>query len=158
MKLTHLSQVPVEERLSPKGNFALQRQHVSLALGGVKDGGDWAGGHPFDIEHVTLLPGKKNYPLHSHAAQSEHYIILSGEGYITDGESTHRLTAGTHLFCPPGQAHQIVNDTAEPLTYYVIADHHRADVSTYTRTGKRHIKPEYRVINPVDVDYYADEE
>ena len=159
MNIVNISDIPVEHRRSPRGAYELQRQHVSLALGGVKDIGPWGGGHPFDVELVTLAPGKMNYPLHSHAAQTEHYIILSGTGVISDGESPGRpLRAGDHLICHPGEAHQITCEAAEPLVYYVISDHHRADVTTYPRTGKRHIKPEYRVIAPQDVDYYENEE
>jgi hypothetical protein len=37
MRKIHLSAVPIELRQSPKGRFELERQHVSLALGGLKD-------------------------------------------------------------------------------------------------------------------------
>lgn len=159
MQKVNLNDVPVEHRVSPKGKFELFRQHVSLALGGQKDKGPWGGGHPFDIELARIPPGKANYPLHSHAAQTEHYIILSGSGImVTENESTFRLEAGDHVICHPGEAHQIVNDGSEDLVLYVIADHHRADVSTYTRTGKRHLKPEYRVVRPTEADYYEGEE
>lgn len=113
----------------------------------------------FDVELTTLPPGKINYPLHSHAAQTEHYIILSGSGlFRDDAAKEERLQAGDHLICHPGDAHQIENDGPDPLVYYVIADHHRADVSIYSRTGKRHLKPDYRVVTIQDADYYAGEE
>ena len=40
----------------------------------------------------------------------------------------------------------------------MIADHHRADVTSYPNTGKRHLKPEYRVVSITDADYYEGEE
>ena len=70
MKIINQNKVPKETDTSPKGDFALQRQHVSLALGRVKDSGVWAGGIPFDIELATLSPGKRNWPLHAHAVQT----------------------------------------------------------------------------------------
>ena len=159
MKKINEADVEVEERSSPKGVFALRRQHLSFALGGKKDGGLWAGGFPFDVELATLLPGKKNYPFHSHAAQWEHYIILSGSGkFLDDDREWHSITVGDHLICEPGKAHQIWNDGDEQLRYYVIADHHPADVTSYPETGKRQIKPEYKVIQYKEVDYYEDEE
>ena len=155
----NLSDVPVEHRRSPHGAYELQRQHVSLALGGIKDTGPWGGGHPFDVELVTLAAGKKNYPLHSHAAQTEHYIILSGTGVLATGDGTAQpLRPGDHVICHPGEAHQITCGNDGPLVYYVISDHHRADVTTYPRTGKRQLKPEYRVVLPQDADYYEGEE
>lgn len=84
MQKINLVDVPVEYRCSPKGKFELRRQQVSLALGGVKDVGRWGGDHPFDIELVSLPPGKMNFPLHIHASQTEHYIILSGTGLLRD--------------------------------------------------------------------------
>ncbi len=159
MKKISITAIPVEHRCSPKGRFELHRQHISLALGGIKDKGPWAGGHPFDIELAKLPPGKTNFPMHSHAAQTELYIILSGAG-ILRGESggEERLSAGDHVICHPGDAHQIENDGPEPLVFYVITDHHPADVGTYTRTGKRWLNPERRVVTVEDVDYYAGEE
>lgn len=57
--LVPIGVVPVEHRRSPKGTYEIYRQHVSLALGGVKDAGAWNGGHPFDVERFVLPPGKK---------------------------------------------------------------------------------------------------
>lgn len=159
MKKINIADVPSEQRRSPKGSYELSRQHVSLALGGKKDLGPWGGGHPFDIELTTLPPGKKNYPLHSHAAQTEHYIILSGSGiFHGDGEAQLTVVAGDHLICLPGESHQLENTGSDNLVYYVIADHHPADITTYPHTGKRQLKPEYRVVDVSDVNYYRDEE
>lgn len=132
---------------------------MSLALGGIKDRGDWGGGHPFDIELAVIPAGKKNYPYHSHAAQTEYYIVLSGNAVVIDGAGARLpIQAGDHLIVPPGEAHQIVNESTEDLRYFVIADHHRADVTTYPKTNKRQIKPEMRCVSLEDVDYYRDEE
>lgn len=159
MKKIHLKEVPTELRRSPKGRFELERQHISLALGGIKDKGPWAGGHPFDIELTTLPPGKLNYPMHSHAAQTEFYIIVSGTGLLRgENDQSWRLAPGDHLICLPGDAHQIENDGTEPLVFYVISDHHPADVGTYTKTGKRWLSPERRAVIAEDIDYYAGEE
>lgn len=158
MKKINESEVEVGERRSPKGDFELDRQHISIALGGKKDIGVWGGGHPFDIEKTVLLPGKKNYPLHSHAAQWEYYLVISGKGLLRGDFEETRLVAGDHVVCPPGEAHQIENDGEEDLVYFVIADHHPADVTSYPNTGKRQLKPEFRFIQATDVDYYEGEE
>jgi len=43
------------------------------------------------------------------------------------------------LHSPPGdgEAHQIMNDRSSELLYYVISDHHRANVTTYPKSAKR---------------------
>src|SRR5271167_1298337 len=129
MRLINQSEVPSEKRKSPRGAFELIRQHMSVALGGVRDKGPWGGGHPFDVERVVLFPGKKNYPYHAHAAQTEYYVILSGRGRsIGENGKSNPIKAGDHYICHPGEAHQIINDSDRDLEYLVIADHHRADV------------------------------
>jgi uncharacterized cupin superfamily protein len=159
MKPVNEDSVAEEHRISPKEVFEIYRRHISLALGGVKDTGEWGGGYPFDVELSRIPAGKRGYPSHSHAAQTEHYIILEGSGLLMDsyGPGT-RIRSMDHFICRPGEAHQIVNDGASDLVYYVIADHHRADVTTYPTTGKRQIKPEYRYFKIADVDYYEGEE
>ena len=159
MKKINESEVQQESRKSPKGSYELSRQYISLALGGKKDLGTWAGGHPFDIELSRLPVGKKNFPFHSHAAQWEHYIIISGTGRFLDNEKNwHDVKSGDHIICPPGDSHQLENDGNEELVYYVIADHHPADITSYPNTNKRQLKPEYRIVETVDSDYYKDEE
>ena len=119
--------VPEDHRLSPKGNYEIHRRHISLALGGVKDTGEWGGGPPFDVEMARIPPGTTGYPLHSHAAQTEYYIILSGSGLLRSQSGEQALRAGDHFICLPGIAHQLRNTGSEDLCYYVIADHHPAD-------------------------------
>jgi len=144
---------------SPKGRFGLSRHHISLALGGKKDQGVWGGGHPFDVELSVLPPGKKNHPFHSHAAQWEYYIFLSGTGrFLNEEKEWNEVKAGDHIICPPKEAHQLENNGTEDLVYYVIADHHPADITTYPNTNKRHLKPEYQVVDIEPVDYYKNEE
>jgi uncharacterized cupin superfamily protein len=159
MKKININEVSKEIIASPKGDFALTRQHISIALGGLKDKGPWAGGHPFDIELSTLAPDKKNYPLHAHAAQTEFYIILRGSGAIIDHDGrTHPIEAGDHFIAHPGKAHQIINNSESDLTYYVIADQHPADITTYPKTGKRMLKPENKCVFLQAADYYDGEE
>ncbi|MEO0509004.1 MAG: cupin domain-containing protein [Verrucomicrobiota bacterium] len=159
MKKVIPSEIETETVASPKGDFQIQRQHVSLALGGIKDKGPWANGHPFDIELATLPPGKKNWPLHAHAAQTEFYIILSGTGLVFDStDSPTEIGPGDHFVFCPGESHQIMNDSASDLVYYVIADQNPVDITTYPNTGKRMLKPQGECIYPTEADYYTGEE
>ena len=159
MRIINESQVSEEHRKSPKGDYELFRKHISLGLGGIKDVGPWGGGHPFDVELTRIPPGKKNYPLHAHAAQTEYYIIISGSGLLNYGEGqSQTVKAGDHVILLPGEAHELVNNSTQDLVYFVLADHHRADVTTYPHTGKRQIKPEYRVVRLAEADYYEGEE
>ncbi len=132
---------------------------MSLGLGGAKDTGPWGGGHPFDVEIARIPPGRKGYPYHAHAAQTEYYIVLAGSGIVIDERGTRiPIRAGDHFIFLPGEAHQIANEATEDLEYIVVADNHRADITTYPLTGKRMIKPEMRCVRTSDADYYEGEE
>jgi uncharacterized cupin superfamily protein len=159
MLIKNESGVEPEHRKSPRGDFQVIRRHMSVALEGKRDVGPWGGGHPFDVELAILPAGKKNYPYHAHAAQTEYYIIVSGAGVFVDPTGgTHPIQAGDHIIVHPGEAHQMINTSPEELRYYVIADNHRADVTSYPKTGKRQIKPEMRCVTVEDADYYRGEE
>jgi len=159
MKIVNSAAVSAEHRKSPKGSFEIIRRHVSVALGTARNVGAWGNGHPFEVEIAQIPPGKKGYPYHSHAAQTEYYAVLSGSGVVTDGTGGRsQIKAGDHFIFLPGEAHQIANDSAEMLEYLVIADNHRADVTTYPATGKRMLMPEARCVNPSPTEYYDGEE
>ena len=98
MRIVHEDDVPVEQRRSPRGAFEIHRRHVSLALGGVKDTGPWGGGHPFDVELARIPPGRKGYPCHSHAAQSEYYLVIAGTGRVVGADGPgERIRPGSHV-------------------------------------------------------------
>jgi uncharacterized cupin superfamily protein len=154
MQKARLDSIPEAEVKSPQGRYHLHRRNVSLALGGKKDTGTWGGGHPFDLEWVRIPSGAANFPFHSHAAQWEMYAFLEGRGEVRGAEETVAVEAGDHVIFPPGAAHQIRNTGTADLVYYVIADHHGAEVTTYPETDKRSIKPEGKIIQLKEVPYY----
>jgi len=154
MKKINLRDVPEEEQSAPNKKYHLFRRHVSVALGGNRDAGTWAGGHPFDIEFTRLPAGASNFPLHQHSAQWESYIFIRGTGKVTDGKETVDVQADDVLLFPPEHAHKITNTGTEDLVYFVIADQHPADVTFYPDTGKWGIKPHRKYFQMTEVDYY----
>jgi uncharacterized cupin superfamily protein len=144
---------------SPKGRFgALFREPFR---------GDDTG-CPFDIEHVTIPPGKRNFPFHSHGAMWEVYYVLSGNGTMRTDEETVDLQPGDTYICKPGLAHQIINDTDADLIYLVVANEPAHDSCYYPDSGK--LAPGWRTIGgglteaqrfwkPVEgAEYFDDEE
>ena len=154
MKKINSRDVPELEQKSPKGKYHLFRRHLSVALGGNRDLGTWAGGHPFDLEMTRLPAGAANFPLHQHSAQWEMYVFTRGSGEMTDGVEKIEVHADDVVLCPPEQPHQIINTGAENLVYYVIADQHPADVTFYPGTGKWGIKPQRKCFELKEVDYF----
>ena len=158
MKRINISQVAEVAQHSPKGAFAVSRKHISLALGSLKDVGVFGGGHPFDLELVRVPPNHAAWPLHSHSAQWELYVVISGSGEVRTPSETIAVGVGDVFINPPGEAHQLRNIGSDDLVYYVIADHAPADVIHYPDSGKWFAKPQRKSFRMLEADYYDGEE
>lgn len=158
MKHVNESAIKWIEQRSPQGRFHLFRRHISEALGAPRDAGVAGGGHPFDVELTKVPPGATNFPFHTHAAQWELYLILSGTGELRSGDTITTVTGGDTFICPPEEAHQIKNTGTDDLVYYVIADNPPADVIYYPDSNKWFVKPQRKCFALRETDYYANEE
>ena len=161
MRKVNLKDVEEEERKSPKGNFHKFVKDVSIALGRDPDSLDLAKRHPFDLAMVRIPKGKSYCPYHSHGAESELYLVVSGGGSIRDKNGTTQVSAGDAFFFGPGEAHQLSNDGDEDFTYYVIADNPRSDSCYYPDSGKWAVQLEgvdYEIVKGKVTDYYGGEE
>ncbi len=64
---------------------------------------------------MTILPPGQSSSYHSHEAEEETWVVLTGEGeVVVDGE---RAAVGpeTVIYLPPGAQHQIVNNGEVPI-------------------------------------------
>ena len=136
MKKVNLNDIPWRERKSPKGQYHRFLRDVALAFQSPKTGPQPTGQPPFEVELVRLPPGAKNFPFHSHAAEWEFYLVVSGAGKIRAGKRTRNLAAGDCVLNPPGEAHQIINSGKDDLLYYVIANNSAADFYYYPDSDK----------------------
>jgi uncharacterized cupin superfamily protein len=136
MRKVNLKDIGEQERKSPKGKFHKFVKDVSIALGRDKESLDLAKRHPFDLASVRIPKGKSYCPYHSHGAESELYLVVSGRGSIRDKEGTTEVGAGDSFFFGPGEAHQLTNAGEEDFVYYVIADNPRGDSCYYPDSGK----------------------
>ena len=136
MKRVNQNDLPWVERQSPHGKFHKFRRDLSGAFVPRTAGRALPGPAPFEIELVRLPSGAANYPFHSHSAEWECYLILSGSGTVRAGRRRTRLVPGDCVMCPPGEAHQLINDGEDDLLYYVIANNAASDVWHYPDSGK----------------------
>ena len=126
MRVRH-ADVEASDFESPKGTFGVTfREYITTEDTGC----------PFDLEHVTLAPGKRNFPFHSHGALWELYHILSGTPTMRTDEETVELHPGDSYLCKPGLAHQIRNDSDADVTYLVISNDPAYDACYYPDSGK----------------------
>ncbi len=158
MKRINQNEVSWSKQRSPNGNFCICRKHLSLALGGIKDVGTFGGGHPFDLELARVPPNAANWPFHSHDAQWELYVILSGRGEARTDTSIVPFVSGDCLLFPPGEAHQLINTSDSDLLYYIVADQPPADIGHYPDSNKWFVKPQRKCFRMQPVEYYEGED
>src|ERR671919_2295565 len=109
MRKVNLKDVPEQERKSPTGKFHKFVKDVSVALGREPDSLDLAKRQPFDLALVRIPKGKSYCPYHSHSAESELYLVVSGRGSVRDKNGTTEVGPGDAFLFQPGEAHQLWN-------------------------------------------------
>jgi uncharacterized cupin superfamily protein len=159
MQMINTHRMPWESWSSPKSKFVCSGQEVSEALGRKPQSTDLMERHPFDVEICRLPPGKRNYPYHSHSAQWEFYHVISGKGLARHADGNTPIEAGDAFLFKPGEAHQLINDSAEDLVLYVVADNPIGESCHYPDSQKWLVRsPERRLIRSEPLDYYDGEE
>jgi uncharacterized cupin superfamily protein len=161
MRKVNLNNVEEQERKSPKEKYHKFVKDVSVALGRDRESLDLAKRHPFDLAVIRIPAGKSYCPYHSHGAESELYLVISGHGTVRDKDGTTEVRAGDAFFFGPGEAHQLSNSGEEDFAYYVIADNPRGDSCYYPDSGKWAVPwggPEEAIVKGSVADYYEGEE
>lgn len=144
---------------SPGGKFQGEAKELSIALGAKRNTPTGMGGHPFELELGRLRPGKSGAPFHWHAAEWEMFMILSGTALVRANEGTRVLGAGDVVLHPPGEAHQITNQsTSEDLLYYLIADNAPVDYCYYPDSDKWCFREPRKFFRATDVGLWEAEE
>ena len=161
MQKVNINEIQERKRQSPNGKFARASKDISIALGRDPESFDLRSRHPFDLALVRIPKGKALCPYHSHSAESELYLVVSGKGSIRDKEGTTTVIAGDAFFFGPGEAHQLTNAGVEDFVYYVIADNPRGDSCYYPDSGKFAVMKEGTdevIVKGTETDYFDGEE
>src|SRR5207302_5704273 len=141
MKKVNVRDLTEELWSSPKKKYVGAGKELSIALR-HDDGRP----HPFDIEILRIPPGKTPYPFHSHSAQWEFYHVILGQGMARDEDGMTPIVAGDAFIFGPGEAHQLINNSAEDLLIYVVADNPLGESGYYPDSQKWLVRsPERRV-------------
>jgi len=144
---------------SPKGKFVGAGKEVSEALGRKPLSMDLNERHPFDVEICRIPPGQTPYPYHSHSAQWEFYHVISGRGMVRHKEGKTAVEAGDAFIFPPGEPHQLINNSSEDLVVYVVADNPVGESCHFPDSGKWLVRsPERRLVRSESLEYYDGEE
>ena len=87
---------------------------------------------------IRLQPGKRAWPYHAHYVIEEMFFVLKGTGTLRHAGEEYPIRAGDFICAPadPEQPHQIVNTSAEELTYIALSGQDSTDVFLYPDSGK----------------------
>src|SRR5438045_5546545 len=157
----NIKEIEERRRQSPNGRFGRTSKDISIALGRDPESFDLRKRHPFDLALIRIPKGKALCPYHSHSAESELYLVVSGRGSIRDKDGTTIVTAGDAFFVGPGEAHQLSNAGEEDFVYYVIADNPRSYSCYYRDSGKFAVMKEGSaevIVKGKEIDYLEGEE
>src|SRR5258706_4454326 len=120
-------------------------------------------GYSYDV----VPPGKRSGPFHSHYGEEEMFFIVKGAGTLRYGNETRKVRAGDFICCPTGgaqTAHQLVNDSSEPLAYISVSTMMPAEVCEYPDSrkvgsygGRTPSRLKHMTTADSAVDYWKDE-
>jgi uncharacterized cupin superfamily protein len=158
MHHAHLPSLPWHEQHSPRRTFHSFSRDVSLALGGTRNAGPWAGGHPFDVQIRRVPPSAAVCPFHSHLAQWELFVVRAGSGTVRVSEGRFPIRSGDVFFHPPGQPHQLINTGGTDLEVMIVADNPALDACYYPDSDKWGLRPPGKFFRTTAVDYFEGEE
>lgn len=158
MHHVHIPSLPWEEAKSPGGTFHSYFRNVSLALGGIRNGGLSFGGHPFDVQIRRIPAGAAVAPFHSHLAQWEFFLIQSGEGTVRAGDSRVAVGTGDFFVHPPGEPHQLINTGTADLEVLIVADNPDIDAFYYPDSNKWGLRPPGKYFRLAETGYFDGEE
>jgi uncharacterized cupin superfamily protein len=159
LKKINIKDIPALAWSSPKGTFSGSGVEISEALGREPRSTDLLARHPFDVEMLHVAPGKTPYPYHSHSAQWEFYQVISGNGIARHAGGNTPIQPGDAFIFKPGEAHQIVNDGADELVLFVVADNPIGEATYFPDSNKWGVPiPKRTILRSQTLDYFNGEE
>ena len=162
MHKVNVNEIKEEPWHSPKGKYAVSFKGISETLGREAQSLDLAKRWPFDLEWSRMPPGKPNFPFHSHSAQWEMYLIVSGKASVRHKDGTTEVGEGDAFIFGPNEPHQITNSGEDDLIYYVIADNPIGESAYYPDSGKWKVNKSSSsdrvVVKGKETDYFDGEE
>lgn len=95
--------------------------------------GDFFGLDGFGLNLTELAPGAVSALRHAHEVQDEMIYVLKGQPTLIDERGETLLSPGMCAGFKGGDnnAHQLVNNTAETVTYLEIGDRRSGDAASY---------------------------
>jgi uncharacterized cupin superfamily protein len=97
-----------------------------------------AGSERLGMSLYELPPGERNFPYHWHTANEEMLIVLRGTVGLRGPDGWRELPEGAVVAFPRGEggAHQMRNNTSEPVRFLMISEVRSPEVIVYPDSDK----------------------
>lgn len=128
--------------------------------------GDAIGGRKLGASLYELEPGERTFPYHYEYGNEEWLLVVAGRPTLRDPGGEHELRPGDVVCFPEGPdgAHQVRNDTDEPVKVLVLSTKTSPDMAVYPDSGKVGVWSGYDEADPgrlfriaSEVDYWDGE-
>jgi uncharacterized cupin superfamily protein len=108
--------------------FSWRRAAVGERIGAAKLGASL----------YELQPGERSFPYHYEYGNEEWLLVVAGRPTLRDPEGEHQLRPGDVVCFPEGPegAHQVRNDTDEPIKVLFLSTKVSPDTAVYPDSGK----------------------
>jgi uncharacterized cupin superfamily protein len=95
-------------------------------------------GEMLGMSVFELTPGEKSFPYHTHHANEELLVVLSGAPTLRTPEDERALSPGDAVVFRRGPegAHQVRNDSSETVRYVMVSTLVSPEVTEYPDSGK----------------------
>jgi uncharacterized cupin superfamily protein len=117
-----------DEHSDQPPQFACLDAEVGFAIGARKLG----------YRVSTLRPGQRFCPLHAHAREEELFFVIDGEPSVRMPAGTIRCRKGDFIALPVGDTgtHQLLNESAGPVTVMLLARNEAVEACYYPDSDK----------------------
>ncbi|TML89350.1 MAG: cupin domain-containing protein [Actinobacteria bacterium] len=120
------------------------------------------GAQKLGMSLYELPPGEKSFPYHYEIGCEEWLIVVAGRPTLRDPSGERALEAGELVCFPdgPAGAHQVRNDTAEPVRVLILSNKPPVALARYPDSKKVMLWTQAEgpsVVKDEPVDYWLDE-
>ena len=101
--------------------------------------GEKLGTRGLGCKYISVDPGKRAFPFHSHLGNDEMFVILKRNGTYRFGDNEIQVSEGDVCGAPrggPDTAHQIINTGETVLKYIAISTKQDPDICEYPDSDK----------------------
>lgn len=119
------------------GELDLSRDHPGFSWRRATVGGR-IGAERMGASLYELEPGQRSFPYHYEYGVEEWLIVVAGRPTLRDPDGEHQLRTGD-VVCfreGPDGAHQVRNDTGEPIRVLILSTKQSPDAAVYPDSGK----------------------